>query len=208
MTERPRTVYVLVGPATRLPGKFDLPVGGIPLLDRVLGAARASQLTPTIVTSGTHPRPGVPTLEDRYDRGPLGGVRTIVEHDPSPFVLVAGDMPYVTAEGFAQLVRWSTGARTTVPRWPDGTLEVLFAVYDLDPPRVQARWDAGGSLRSLALELHGEGQARFVDAEAFPAGTFVDVDTPDDWERVRDRSAPLPGVPGPRTGGQEPASVN
>jgi molybdopterin-guanine dinucleotide biosynthesis protein A len=185
MTRRPlRDAFVLVGRATRLPGKFSRLLDGVRVVDRVLDATRASGYVPTIVTTDPRTRSGVDVWTDRYDRGPLGGVRTIVEARAGPFLLVGGDMPFLSVAALRRLRSLFAPGRSVVPRWSDGTIEVLHAVYDLEVGPVRRAWESGRSLRDLVRERADSGEVRFVPAESFEPTTFRDIDTPADWARL------------------------
>jgi molybdopterin-guanine dinucleotide biosynthesis protein A len=180
--------YLLLGHATRLPGKFWLPVGGEPIVVRALRALRSAGFTVGAVTVEPVEVPGLPTLRDRYDAGPLGGLATILSATEEPFLLVGADMPFLDPTSLRTLRREYDG-RTLVPVSPRGEWEVLHSVYSgLDPARVGELVRRGAGLRDLVAEESKEGRVRFLPAASLDPVTFTDVDTPEDYERVRSTS--------------------
>lgn len=197
-----RRGFVAVGRASRFPNKFDQFVGDRTLLDRALDALAGAGLDAGIVALRPVPRPGYTQLEDRYGRGPLGAVRTVVERSADPFVLIGADMPGITPRALRWLLAAHVPGTSVVPRQADGTLEVMCAIYAVGPDRVARCWERGGALRDLVREELRAGRARALPASGFPAGTFEDIDTLADLARFRAgramREAPrAPDGPGP-----------
>ncbi len=181
---RERAAVVLVGHATRLPGKFDREIEGVPVLERALRAVGRAGFRPTIVATTPRTHPTVEVLLDRYDRGPLGGVRTFLEVAPGPFLLVGGDMPYLDADALRRLADLHRPGLSIVPRWQGGELEVLHAMYDLRPADVVRTWVAGRPLRDLVRAGIQDGSVRTVPAEDIGTRSLTDLDTVADWERL------------------------
>ncbi len=178
--------FVLRGHATRFAGKFDRLWGGRRLVDRVVDSVAAAGLSATIVSTDPLPGSTVPVLHDPFDRGPLGGVRAILHsRGTGPFFVVGADMPMVRPDAIRRLIAVAAPGISVVPKWSDGTLEVLHAIYDPPVDAVVRYWEAQRSLRDLVRDLEMRGQARSVPAEEFDPSTFTDVDTADDLERVR-----------------------
>lgn len=99
------------------------------------------------------------------------------------FFLLPGDMPAVTGDTFARL-RQARGDDRPAVVFP--TLEG----YRKHPPLIDARlipdilaFDGEGGLRALWQRY--EGQIRSVPVD--DAGVWVDLDTPEDYEKCRDR---------------------
>ena len=178
--------YVLVGHATRLPGKFFRSWKGERVVDRAVDSIRRSGLHPAVVSVLPPERfPEVEVLADAYDRGPLGGVRTIVEQNARPFVLIGGDMPRVDPRALESLIERHRPGVSIVPVRPDGSLEVLHAVYDLPAELVRRSWEAGLGLADVVRSLDERGTAETVSAAALGEETFTDIDTAEDWERLQ-----------------------
>ena len=181
--------FVLVGRASRFPGKFFATVDHERLIDRAVGSLTRAGLRVRIVSLAHGiPSPPAPVLPDRYGRGPLGGVRTILEDRPGPFVLAGADMPWIDPAAIRALLRRFRPGRSVVPVHPDSTLEVLHAVYDLPRERVEAYWTAGRALKDLVRALANEGTVDLVPVRELPPRTVADVNTPADL--VRDRRPP------------------
>jgi molybdenum cofactor guanylyltransferase len=184
------------GQARRFGGrdKSALPVGAASILERQLAALRA--LTPHILIVGGDPSrgqaAGVPTVPDRLTgTGALGGLYTALIEAPTEQVLVvACDMPFVTARFLAYLAARGAGVEAAVPRDARGP-HPLCASYTRD---------VAGRLR----EQLDRGQLRVVDAVAAlnvrylepdelspfdPDGSLLaNVNTPDEYERARHRT--------------------
>ena len=202
MGERMWTAAILAGgQATRMGGidKSRLAVGIGPtrsILDRQLAVLR--DLTPHILIIGRsgsdHRSPDVPVVHDRVARaGPLGGVYTALVEAPTEQVLViACDMPFLTAPFLAHLA--SLGADTgtpvpvdvVIPRDRQGRHPLCASYHRRSAPMLKARIDAG-ALRLLdaidALTVREIGADELVAFD--PDGQLLmNVNTPDDYERA------------------------
>ena len=163
-----------------------LPLDGRPLLASQL--ERVSSLDPgELIISG---RPGVDysafpyrvVLDAEPDRGPLGGITTAFAATSAPQLLVlAVDLPHMTADWLRQLLGRSTSACGVVPR-VEGEWQPLAALY----PR---------ACRGIVREAL-RGSARVIGdfvLSAFAAGLVIpwDVPHPDrsclhNWNRPED----------------------
>jgi molybdopterin-guanine dinucleotide biosynthesis protein A len=118
-------------------------------------------------------------------QNPLGGILTALDRAPSDRIfVVAGDMPLVQ-ESLIRLICARPGP-TVVPLW-DGVPQPLCAVYAKTGAEVLRRHFARGSgpsatLSDLAADLVPMDVLRAADPEGL---SFLDVDTPGDWERIR-----------------------
>ena len=74
----------------------------------------------------------VSVIQDKYEfRGPLAGFMTALDECKSDFCFLgACDMPFIEARIVEYLFEKSLGCSGAVPRWQDGRLEPLHAVYD------------------------------------------------------------------------------
>jgi molybdopterin-guanine dinucleotide biosynthesis protein A len=201
-----RRGLILAGRATRLPQKFESIVGGARVVDRAVSAVRAAGLAPTILSVRPLSAPTAPVRADLLDAGPLGALRGSGELVRAPFFLAGADMPLLDAVSIRALVELHRPGRSVVPRHPDGTREVLHAVYDLAPGDLDRAWARGRSLRGLVAVLEERGAVDFPSVERFDARTFWDVDTPDDLDRARawiERS----GVPSGERARERPDAV-
>jgi len=107
------------GQARRLGGrdKSALRIGAVSILEHQLGVLR--DLTPHILVIGhraQNPSPGVRGVPDRVAGGALGGLYTALVEAPTEQVLViACDMPFVSAPFLTALARLGAGADAVVP---------------------------------------------------------------------------------------------
>lgn len=141
-----RTTIVLLagGAATRLPGKLSLPIDGESMLARVYRRVVAGR-RPCIVSARVpleidvaRTIPAPVALDDRGDAGPLGGLVTAASMVSTPLLFAAaGDLPGLDAAFVddleAEFDRASIEGivpEAVVPRWTDGRLEPLAALYD------------------------------------------------------------------------------
>ncbi len=174
--------------------KAVVPVGGIPMLERALGALRGAGL-PAVVIAGD-PAVAGPGVEVRPDvhagMGPLGGLEAALawalERGLEGVFLLGCDMPLVTSAVVSALAARFDGTRAVAPRGSRGdTVEPLCAAYPVSlAPQVALRIASGGG--SLTGLLRGA-DALFVGPEDLPgageAGTvFFSVNTPADRDRA------------------------
>lgn len=110
--------------------------------------------------------------------------------------LLGCDMPLIRAEALRLVAELSIGHSAAVPRWPDGEVEPLFAVYDV-PATLEA---AERALRFGELSLKGllerlEG-VRYVGVDELRAvdpalESLVNVNTPEEYRALKARESSL-----------------
>ncbi len=184
-----RTAYVLLGHARRLPGKFDRSLGGRSILQREAATIRRAGLVPVLVSVAPRTPSGPAILPDTWDRGPLGGLATVVAATDRPFLLLAGDLPFLDAPLLRRLIRAYRG-RCVVPRTPDRRAEPLCAIYaGLRPSDLSDLLVRGAGLRRLVEELDVAGRVQWVELSMTEARSLEDVDTPADLRRAVARAA-------------------
>lgn len=193
----PTGVILAGGRASRFGGrpKGLESVGGARIVDRVAAALRAA-CDPLLLVAHAPDAgdwlPGVRVVGDVHrEMGALGGLHAALWHARAPVLVVAWDMPFVTATLLqALLALGRSGARAALPRHPDGHVEPLCAYYD-DACVHDAE----------ALLLAGERQAaalgRAVDAAMLdgdllaalgdPRTLLASVNTPDELARAAGR---------------------
>ena len=180
------------GHSRRLGGadKSSLPVGGQPILERILRALHP--VITRIFAVGDHhgaaARAGLTVLDDLIpDGGPLGAIYTAIVGSPCDRTLVlACDMPFVTGAFVAHLAAIG-GADLVIPRDRKG-LQPLCAIYSRScADGIRARLDRGE--RHAAALPEG---VRVVEigpeelAEYDPDGLlFVNVNTPHDYAQAQ-----------------------
>lgn len=187
---KPRlSVLVLAGGrATRMGGeKASLPVGGVPLVERVLELARAVS-DDVVLLPGDRDldAAGVTRVADAPEPdGPLGALVSgleAVRHDWC--LLLPCDLPFADAEvveGLRQRAA-ATAADAVVLQDASG-LQPFHGLYRTHPTRsALTDWVAGGgrSLRGLLERLNVEAVPAAEDAPS-----LLDVDTPADLQRAR-----------------------
>ncbi|MBE3071369.1 MAG: molybdenum cofactor guanylyltransferase, partial [Acidobacteria bacterium] len=143
-----------------------------------------------LVTTGRTP-PGVSGLRVATDRmrgaGPLGGIYTAIQiASPGLALVVACDMPFLTASFLRRLVAEAAGADAAVPRTADGQ-HPLCAVYAPSAAEPIRRRIEGGRLKvndALAdLRVRELGPKEIARYD--PDGTlFFNINTPDDYKRA------------------------
>jgi molybdopterin-guanine dinucleotide biosynthesis protein A len=191
--DAPLTFIVLGGGlATRLPGKLALPVGGEPMLARVLQAL--SNLGAPCILAANAPLPddvaahiSVPIVYDEHPgEGPLAALATAVAAVRTPyFFAAAGDMPGIDAAFVARVIaaaQKSGWPDATVPMRDDNSLEPLAALYKVGPWLVAARRALAAGRRNVTAALDGLRTVHYhIVPEDEPA--LANVNTPADYER-------------------------
>ena len=184
------TVAILAGGESRRMGtdKAALQFGGVTLLERAARTALAAGL-PALVVGRARPAgwqtPGVDFAPDASPgHGPLGGLETALRRAATPILALACDMPLLTGEA----LRWlcdqaaSETDKQGLAVLNDGQWEPLFSVYTpMCLPLIASRLLAG------RLSLHGlieSGDFTRVDAPGWVAAQLVNVNTPEDMEKL------------------------
>lgn len=185
---------VLAGGTSRRMGRDKLAerVGGVPLLARAVAACAGAE--PVVVVGA--PRPGLPVrvvsvLEDPPGGGPVpalaAGLAALPVHAPYAVVL-AGDLPFVTAEDLRALITALLAAPDAAGALAvDGTGREQALLSAWRVPSLRARLtSAGPDLAGLGLHrtlapLH---RVR-VELPPRPHPAWLDLDTPEDLAAAR-----------------------
>jgi molybdopterin-guanine dinucleotide biosynthesis protein A len=169
--------------------KPSLVVGGLPMVARVLTAARPR---PVLVVGRSDDVPdGIPVVaEDPPGGGPVAAIAAGLGHLRRPtdvVVVLAADLPFVTSAHLDRLVSAAldqpAGSGPAVTADVDGRLNWLCSAWRhgvLDAAIAHLGDPAGRSMRDLVAGL------RPVEV-ADPDHVADDVDTPDDLEDARRR---------------------
>jgi molybdenum cofactor guanylyltransferase len=173
----PCTAAILAGGHGRRLGGADkgaLLVGGRTIVDRQIALLRQVASRIAIVTSdpARYPDAGVPVLVDEVaDVGPLGGLATALAWSDQPYCLiVACDMPFLSAAFLQHLVTRAQGAEAALPRTERGCHPLCAAYARTLLPRVRARiaegrLDVTGLVRDVRAVEIGPGELAAFDPE-------------------------------------------
>ena len=188
------TGAILAGGQGRRLGGIDksaLVVGSLSILDRQLALLRA--LTPHILivvgeTTGTAAADATVVTDRVAGAGALGGLYTALVDAPTEQVLViACDMPFLTAPFLARLAERGKGADAALPRDERGR-HPLCASYDRRiATHLKARIDrgelrVGDALAGLDVRELGPDELALFDPDG---RLLLNVNTPADFERAR-----------------------
>jgi molybdopterin-guanine dinucleotide biosynthesis protein A len=197
MAERSALVTAIVlagGEATRFPGKLYLDAGDLPLIVRVYRNVSDGRAT-LISCKGALPYEidlliDAPAVVDRWPmRGPLSGLLSTMSEARTPWVFaVAGDAPFVDAAFIDRLeAQIQPGDEAIVPRrLRDGATqsEPLAALYRCEAfvrEGLPLLASGNGAMRAVIDRL----QTRYVDLGPDDDHIFANVNTPDEYARVR-----------------------
>ena len=180
------------GRATRFGGrdKSALLVEGRPILERQI--QELSQITSDILIVGGHPSaPAVDSARYVADQvpgcGPLGGLHAaLTDARGEATIVVACDMPYVSASLLRHLLVLTRGADAVVPRTEDG-YHPLCAAYTPACIKPIARRLAEGRLKTI--DLFDDVRVCIVTAEEIDAfgdhrRLLANVNTPAEYRSI------------------------
>ncbi len=162
----------------------------MPILQRQLSALAELTSTILLVTASDERRspPGVRVVTDLIPgAGPLGGLYTAIRSaSPARALVVACDMPFLTAAFLGRLVAESGGFDAVVPRTPDG-YHPLCAVYA--PSAAEPLYRRIRSGRLKVVDALADLRVRELGPEELapydPDGTlFFNINTPDDYQQA------------------------
>lgn len=178
-----------------------VPPGGLPLIAHI--HRRLKPLAPEQVVVVTNDaalpaRAGLPSathfVADAYpNTGTLGGIATGLQHAPGWAVVVACDLPLVSAALFGWLAGLAAEAEDGVERWDaivpvvDGYEEPLHALYHRRClPAVEACLAAG---RRRVISFLPDVRTRYVVEEELRAvdpalHSFRNTNTPEEWAQA------------------------
>jgi molybdopterin-guanine dinucleotide biosynthesis protein A len=188
--------FILAGGQSRRMGtdKSQLRIQNETFWERI--AATLSEVTNSVTLVNPHQaHPRFPSVTDVYPSwGALGGLHAALAACESEWaIVVACDLPFVTAKLFNYLASVRTDHDAVVPLQPDGRPQPLAALYRIAPCRQRAaELIESGRRRPLdLLELVNThwvpfNELRNLDqAEKF----FVNINTPDDYDAVTMRDS-------------------
>jgi molybdopterin-guanine dinucleotide biosynthesis protein A len=167
-------------------------VGGIRIIDRVAAALRA--IAPELMVVSNSPdatrwlTAAAVYGDARTERGSLVGVHTALTHARQSVLVVAWDMPFVSA-ALLELIRDRAhdASFAVIPEGPSG-LEPLCALYTRDClPTIEAALDARDlRLSHVIARLPAVERipTRDIEPVGDPAKLFFNVNSLDDLERA------------------------
>jgi molybdopterin-guanine dinucleotide biosynthesis protein A len=191
------SVAVLAGGQSRRMGqdKAWLPVGGRPVIERVLERVLPLSDDVTLITNtpDQYRHLGHPMVSDVYPgKGSLGGIYTAIHAARyAHCVVVACDMPFLNADLVRYLVSLRSGFDVVIPRIQDFP-ETLHAVYGrncLEPIRRRLLAD-----QLKIIGFFDDVQVRYVERDEVARfdptfRSFLNMNTPADWERLQQLAA-------------------
>lgn len=186
---------VLAGGASRRMGhdKALLEVGGKTLVERAVEQLGKVCDTVVVAAGASRELPGFDIVADAAGHGPAAGILGAAAHFERPvdLLVLACDLPAVTAELLAALIRQAEAGDWILPRWRRG-IEPLCSLYR--PPalaalarRVEQGRFALHGLRSAVEVAYLEGTA--LRSIGRPDDLFCNLNDRSDFERWITRSA-------------------
>jgi molybdopterin-guanine dinucleotide biosynthesis protein A len=188
--------FILAGGASSRMGtdKSQLPLDGQTFTERI--AETLLKLTDSVFVVGRQAESGLPCVPDVYAQwGALGGLHAALTACKREWaIVVACDLPFVTAELFSFLAEKRVGHEAVVPIQEDGRPQPLAALYRVDPclQRATELIEAGRRRPLDLIEAVKTCWVSFAEirnldqAERF----FVNINTPSDYYEAT-RSGPV-----------------
>lgn len=173
--------------------------GGPTMIETVVARLKEAGLAPDLLVTN-NPASfaflGVPMQPDEIPgAGPMGGIYTALVRLPCERALVVGcDMPLLCPGLLQYMAGLPDDADALVPRWRDAEghlhVETLHAIYsgrckELIRKRIEAgRLTVRALLDEVSVRYLDEGEMRRHDPGL---ESFRNANTPEEWERLRDR---------------------
>lgn len=198
-----RGAIVLAGGPARRMGRAKplIPVAGVPLVVRVVRAALEAVDEIVVVTKAAHApeiRPVLPegvTLQtdSRRIQSPLVGFAAGADALTSEYVVfLPCDLPLLSPRLLSTLFERAAGHDAAIPRWPDGRIEPMVAVYLRAPARDAALEALEAGDRANTDLIRRLLDVIYVPVEELRAAdpgldSFVNVNTPADLKDIERR---------------------
>lgn len=190
------------GQARRLGGqdKSRFVVGGRTILERELDALRPLGSRVVIVAdeparfAGT----GLPVVADLWPGcGSLGGIYTALTLADGPVLVLACDMPFVSAAFLARVTEAGREADVAIPRTADGYHPLCASYAPSCAAAIRARLDSGalkatGFLPDVRVREIGPGEIAPFDPDGL---LLLNVNTPADLVMAQDAARRRGGTP-------------
>ena len=165
------------------------------LLEQAISQLSFLNSSIVIVTAENQSFPGLTVhsrlrmVTDTYPgKGPLVGIYTGLTASDSFFnLVVACDMPFLNTDLLRYMLSLTPGYDVVIPHLPEG-LEPLHAIYNHRCRSPMGRLLAQGHRKIIAF--FPEARVRYVTEEEIDLfdpqrRSFINVNTPQDWERVQ-----------------------
>jgi molybdopterin-guanine dinucleotide biosynthesis protein A len=185
--------------------KANLLVGGRSILERTVEQCHAAARVVwgdeatlelwLVGDSAAYRAPGLLRVaDDPAGIGPIGGLRAFLRQllpEQQPALVLAGDLPFLSVELLARLLRESPGAAALAPRDGEGRWQPLFARYSPGAllPEIDAALLSG---RTSLQHLFERLRERAVQLPLSQAEWLAVRD----WDRPSDMAAECPETPG------------
>lgn len=186
------TAAILAGGRARRLGGLDksrLTIGGQTILQRQIDLLQGVVDRVVVIANDVDRFAGlqVPVVPDRVPgAGSLGGIYTAVTAADGPVLVVACDMPFLTAPFLARLLERGQDVDVALPRGPDGyhPLCACYAPTCADP--IRRRLESGALkvidlLTDLRVRELGPDELEAFDPDGL---LLTNINTPDDLARA------------------------
>jgi len=182
--------FILAGGASRRMGtdKSQLLIERQTFTERI--AQTLLELTDSVSIVGRQSHLTFPSIPDVYPQwGALGGIHAALAACKQQWaIIVACDLPFVTAELISFLAELRVDHEAVVPIQPDGRPQPLCALYRVDPCRQRATELIEAGLRR-PLDLLEAVRTKWVEFDRLRNLTqsqsfFVNINTPDDYDEA------------------------
>ncbi|MDI6888072.1 MAG: molybdenum cofactor guanylyltransferase [Methanocellales archaeon] len=196
-----RSAVILAGgQSTRFGAdKSLIPVGNRPtiryVMDNVSGVVDEVVVVARDVEQGKRICSAIGEVNLAYDPiigyGPVAGILAGLRSARAEYVItLACDMPLVNPDIINLLFSLAKGYDAVVPKWPDGNLEPLHAVYKRSRMAKACEKAIELGERIILAPLRALPRIRYVSTEELreidlDLRTFINVNTPDDLEAIR-----------------------
>jgi molybdopterin-guanine dinucleotide biosynthesis protein A len=174
-------------------------LAGKPLLSYVVDAVRGAVDEVVVVTSSTDRTQKYRLLvhgdvrfavDSRESEGPLIGALTGFGVALGKYALVLPfDTPFVSKEVAALLFDLCVGRSAVIPRWPNGQIEPLHAVYEVNEAKATAEAALAGGRLDMRGMIERLRRVRFVSTLVVMGidpelQTFFNINTPSDLTKA------------------------
>lgn len=195
--DAPGAGLLLAGGRSRRMGcdKATLAFGGRPLADHQAATLAASGAWPLLYAcrpDQAHRPPGLRVVGDEPPGdGALAALVRAWRTEPAEVLIVlAVDLPLVTADFLAELARSARGAGASVVPLRDGRLEPLAAAWHRSAlAELEAAASRGGSFQEVAVRLRTAGLLRPRPVSAAEAAQLSNANTPEEFAQLPSHSA-------------------